>query len=487
MVGGIYRDRNHRGVRAVIDPSAASNGTRDNPGQAGVPLRGLDLGIPFGDMTVWHSQLKFVDVSYISQPSLNFSFRAYYAYEDGEHSGNFFSGQGGAVPADGILNTTGVLNDQQNKHHYGTMDGTWIWKVGDLFENQFTFGTDLQYRAGGNRRGFSNRPVSTGLEPLDTNNIAAYLNQPQPVIPWNDVTDSQEVTGGTFFQNNVKLFENKLRLAYGWRYNYAGSTRNRVTDQALINPDGTADLENTNFNDWQNDFVEDTYISERYGITYRPREDIALYWGTSDSFNGNGTALLVSGDIAPPEVSDGSEFGIKVSMLRGFTGTLSFFEVEIQNRLQDDPNNVGFKVVRPPLSNEGWELSLAWQNENLALLGGYYSGDLRDEQSGLRPDREANETFNFWGRYQFTEGPLEGFSFGGGTNWVGEALTDGGSRILADYQTVDVFAAYQLNDWKFQINGTNITDENFTFRYIRVGLVLPAPADRWKFSVSRSF
>lgn len=82
---------------------------------------------------------------------------------------------------------------------------------------------------------------------------------------------------------------------------------------------------------------------------------------------------------------------------------------------------------------------------------------------------------------------MAGFSFGGGTNWVGEALTDGGSRILSDYQTVDLFASYKLNDWKFQINGTNVTDESFIFRYIRAGLVFPGPQARWKLTVSRYY
>ncbi len=486
MVGGLYRDRNHRGVRAVINPSTGTNGTRDNPGVAGEPLYGVDLGAPF-EQGLWNTQMKFFDLRYLSKPSSNFSFRAYYAYEDGEHSGNFFSGGGGPIPADGIYGVTGIVNDQQNRHHNAAMDATWIHNQGDLFENQFTFGADMNYRSAGNQRGFSNRPVSSGVQDLDTQNIDAYFNQPEPDIPFNDVTDAQELTAGFYLQNNLKFWEDRIRLAYGWRYNYAGATRNRVTDQALVNPDGTLDLPNVNFNDWQSDFVDDSYISERYGITVRPVSNVALFWGTSDSFNGNGTALLADSSLAPPEVSDGSEFGIKVDMLYGFTGTLSFFEVEVQNRLEDDPNNLGFKRIRPPLSNEGWELSLAWQYENFSIIGGYYSGDLTDEASGFRPDREPNETLNFWGRYQFTEGPLAGLSIGGGTNWVGDALTDGGSRVLSDYQTVDAFLSYQLNDWKIQLNGTNITDERFIFRYIRAGLVFPGPLARYKLTVSRYF
>ena len=484
--GVLYQDRNHTGLRTVIDLKTASNGTRANPGKSGVPLRGFDLGQPF-DEGKWDIQMTYVDVRFTAKPTEDIGFQAFYAMEYGESGGNFFSGAGGAVPASGILNVTGTLNDGQTYHHNAQTDITWKTRTSFL-ENRVTAGGDMNYRSNENRRGFSNRAGSTGVQAFDYNNVAAYANQPQVLIPWNDRTNSTELAGGFFVQDELSFLDNRLILTGGLRYNYVTSQRLRANAPAAVDPATGQFIPGVNLGPYQGEAVEDDYMSERYGVVVKPLPNLSAFWGSTDAFRGNGTALLVGGGIAPPEISTGIEYGVKMDSVYHFTGTVSFFDINVTNRLQDDPNNVGFKRIRPPLNNEGWEASLAWDYEGLTIMTGYYSGKLIDKDSGLRPDVEPDQTFNLAARYKFAEdSSLSGLSFGGGTNWVGEALTDGGSRTLGSYQTVDVFATYKWDKWKAQLNGSNILDENFTYRYARVGLVLPAQGARWALSLTRSF
>ncbi len=484
--GAFHQDRNHNGLRTIIDLKTASNGTRANPGKAGVPLRGFDLGQPLPEGK-WDIQMTYLDARFTAKPSEDIGFQAFYAMEYGESGGNFFSAAGGAVPASGILNVTGTLNDGETYHHNAQTDLTWSIR-NDFLENRVTVGADMNYRSNENRRGFSNRSSSTGVQAVDYNNLAAYYNQPIPSIPWNDRTNSTELAAGYFVQDELSFFDDRLILTGGLRYNYVSSQRLRAPAPAAVDPVSGKFIPGADLGPYQGEAVEDDYISERYGVVIKPMNNMSVFWGSTDAFKGNGTALLVGGGIAPPEISTGIEFGVKMDSVYNFTGTISFFDINVTNRLQDDPNNVGFKRIRPPLSNKGWEGSLAWDYNGLTLVGGYYDGNLLDEDSGLRPDREPNQTFNFFGRYKFEEGSsLEGFSFGGGTNWVGEAISDGGSRIIDSYQTVDVFASYSWDNWKVQLNGSNVFDENFTYRYIRVGLVLPAQASRWTLSATRKF
>ena len=484
--GAFHQDRNHTGLRGIIDLNTASNGTRANPGKSGLPLRGFDLGQPFEEGK-WDIQMTYLDARFTAKPTDDIGFQAFYAMEYGESGGKFYSGAGGAVPTSGILNVTGTLNDQENYHHNVQTDITWKAR-NSFFENRVTAGGDMNYRSSENRRGFSNRAGSSGVQAVDFNNLAAYSNQPEPSIPWNDRTNASEIAAGFFVQNELSFWDGKIILTGGLRYNYVKSERLLAPAPAAVDPVTGEFIPTVNLSPYQGLAVEADYTSERYGVVIKPLPNLSAFYGSTDAFRGNGTALLVGAVLAPPEVSTGKEYGIKVDSVYNFTGTVSFFDINVNNRLQDDPNNIGFKRIRPPLRNKGWEASLAWDYKGLTLIGGYYSGDLLDESSGLRPDLEPNETINFLGRYKFEEGSsLEGLALGGGTNWVGAATSDGGSRIIDSYQTVDVFASYTWDKWKIQLNGSNIMDENFTYRYIRVGLVLPAQGSRWALSLKRSF
>jgi len=495
-IGYAYMDRALVNDRGVIDPSTGTEGTVDSPGNAGVPLRGFTTAMAFNDtIGIVRTQTKILDVVYTSTPFPGFSYRAVFSWESYQQAGNFFSGPGGSIPEDGVYSPVAfALNDSDFEVLNGALDMTWNYKHkgGDSFKNRLTLGTDLSYQNGTFTRALG-RPPQTPLLPIDTNNLSTYLNQPEPVVNWADTGESDELIGGFYVQDRLSFWQDKLQFNGGVRYNFIGGSRLFIPTptgrKGVFLEDENGDvILNFPFNDFQRHFLKTTYVSTPYGFVVKPIEQLSFFYGFSDAFRSNGTnTLIFGGGRVPAEISEGREFGAKFDFLRGLSGTISFFDIDVTNRVTDDPDNLGFKIVRPPLNNTGWEMSLTYLWKDLTLLAGYYDGDLKEKASGLRPDREPNETFSLFGRYQVSKGSLAGLTIGGGYNWVGSYPVNGRTEIVSSYETFDIFLGYQRGDWRFQVNGKNIFDENYTVRYIRPGLVLVGNGDYWQFSVTRFF
>jgi len=72
--------------------------------------------------------------------------------------------------------------------------------------------------------------------------------------------------------------------------------------------------------------------------------------------------------------------------------------------------------------------------------------------------------------YSFIEGPLAGFGIGGGVRYTSEsqgALPDAfGTPVFAGEEStlVDAILRYDLEDWRFALNGSNILDEQYVAR-----------------------
>ena len=130
---------------------------------------------------------------------------------------------------------------------------------------------------------------------------------------------------------------------------------------------------------------------------------------------------------------------------------------------------------------------LSYALKDITIMGGYYSGDIKDKETGFQVDRVANKTYNLAARYQASKGSLAGLYFGGNYSWVSDMVARGGSRITPSYELMDVFLGYRWGDWKFQVNGKNIFDENYNRRYVRPSLTLVAQGETWQFSVTRYF
>jgi iron complex outermembrane recepter protein len=66
-----------------------------------------------------------------------------------------------------------------------------------------------------------------------------------------------------------------------------------------------------------------------------------------------------------------------------------------------------------------------------------------------------------WGEYAPQEGALAGLMLGAGIRYVGNTVDLTDSYEVPSYAVVDALVAYELENWRFALNATNLTDEKY--------------------------
>lgn len=500
IIGYWHNDRDVTGGdRGIIDPSTAeddSGATRANPVHTGVPLRGFVAGQAFSEFNdfpaILQTQADVLDVNYTSNPFPGFSFRTHFVWEHRQQAGNLFHGSGNNL-AD-VYNAAFSGNDDDQEILNALIDGTWTYRHSENFENRLTMGAEVSYINGTFTRAVGGSAIVGGLVPITVDNLQAYLDQPLPEIKWSDTGESDELIGGFYAQDRLSFWQNKLQFNVGIRYNWIGAARLFIPTPTGVKGDFRTDpvtgeqIPNFDFDEYQRHFAKASYVSTPYGFVVKPIEQLSFFYGFTDAFRSNGSnTLTFDGKRPGPSISEGTEYGVKFDFLKGVSGTISFFDIDVNNRITGDPDNVGYKIILDPINNQGWEIFLSYALKDFTIMGGYYHGDIKDKNTGFQVDRTANDTYNLAARYQASKGSLAGLYLGGNHSWVSEMPQRGGTRITPSYAVTDVFLGYRWGDWKFQVNGKNIFDENYNQLYVRPSLTLVAPGESWQFSVTRYF
>ncbi len=208
----------------------------------------------------------------------------------------------------------------------------------------------------------------------------------------------------------------------------------------------------------------DEEISPRFGLVYKPMENVSIYGSYSESFlprsgeqfaniNGDNNAL-------DPNTFSNLEAGVKWDFQPGVSFTAAIFEIE-QSSPQVADNDPGtLDVIDTEIT--GFELQLQGQlTERWYISGGYsyLDGEQVDRSgpTGLRP-RELPETMvSLWNSFQVTDR----FGLGLGLTYQDESfINNSNSAVLPSYTRVDAAAFYDISeDLRIQLNVENLTDE----------------------------
>lgn len=296
------------------------------------------------------------------------------------------------------------------------------------------------------------------------------------VIPnFLELVDRQNPTG--FFQNaagesdafhwamqdNLSFFDGRLIGVVGIRYDWSSSKN--VNFRA--NPDGR--LTKSPGSNWGN----------KYGVIVKPIEGVSIFYNYSETFAiVNTTDVRLGptfGEKYPNRVGENNEFGVKFNLLENrLIATASYFDINDTNVLVRTidflgtvtgfPSTSYFELGGEGFRSEGVEFDVALQpTDNLSLT--FSVSDLKAvlPREGGSDRRRRNVPQNTWavfGKYQFLEGPLNGFSFGFGAEHTADRSGDGGDSFsLPDYTIFDAFVGYQREKWGIQVNIFNLTDE----------------------------
>jgi len=139
--------------------------------------------------------------------------------------------------------------------------------------------------------------------------------------------------------------------------------------------------------------------------------------------------------------------------------------MELSNVVLNIPLETGRTVPRAvgEQATDGYELdgSLIF-NENLSLLFSVSDIDSLNSQGDPFRGVPQDLNYNFWAKYDFSENsPLEGFYSGIGFRHNGRAAADNGANFFLDkHNTVDGLIGYKRDNWKIQINITNLLNDD---------------------------
>lgn len=334
-----------------------------------------------------------------------------------------------------------------------TTNETSIWsgevtlaKKFDLFgqTHDVVIGTDYRNEDVENFLAFSFPPVLDNIFDLQNTFDGANATFPFEFVD----TESDFEQNGMFGQAVLRPADGVI-LTFGARHDWA-----RVDILNLLS------AETTNVD--QNDFTF------RVGGSYAVNQWANVYATYQQSFLPQ-TALEVSGDIVPPETGENVEVGAKFDLFDGrFSVTTALFRTQRQNVATADPNNPGFSIVTGEQRNQGVEFDINGEpipglklNAQFSYLDAEITADTNEAVIGNSPAFiPVDYRAGFFGTYQFQQGALDGFGFGGGGFFHSGFIADLSNSFQTDaYERYDVVMFYEPSDWlRLSFNARNLAD-----------------------------
>ena len=195
-------------------------------------------------------------------------------------------------------------------------------------------------------------------------------------------------------------------------------------------------------------------ILPTYGFTYKPVENVAMYFGHTESFSRglmiNDDTYTNNGQVMEPVKSKQNEIGVKYQNA-GIMTTLSYFDIDEANRYDiNADNNMKTKLDDGKNRYKGVELTV---NGKLAdkwtATGGFMYLDAQRENTanGTNDGKFVNGVAKWSGVLGLEYKPDDDWGVVGRANWVDTAYIDskaaGGKTEIPSYVTFDLGVNYK--------------------------------------------
>ncbi len=246
---------------------------------------------------------------------------------------------------------------------------------------------------------------------------------------------------GVFLQNHLNITE-QFMLSVGVRYD-------DVEREPLSGSSSSAqEYDNT---------------AGQVGLRYDLTDNASLFANYSESFSPN-FVLDKNNNVLEPEIGDGYELGIKGNLLEGrIDYTFALFDITKTNvaildptAQATDPNPFG-QIAQGEQTSEGAELDISGMVTDLWRINLAVGYTDTEAENGMEIIGAPDLTASLWSAYQLTDN----WSAGGSVEYVGERLATNDPVYLDTHYVVNAFVGYDLGPWKYQLNLTNLTDEEY--------------------------
>lgn len=430
---------------------------RGVPSLNGAPLEGFDdtfFGAPGFNNTQLEAHIARVRVDHQLNSEWSINATAQYADYDKEYQNLYpvgFDDTTNMVTLDGYRDTTQRENLLLQFNVIGQFEATG-------FEHTVLVGAEYGQQDTENAR-LDNFFTAT------SDDQQSFLFSDPLVIPEFTLTApvrdrASDVTfTSAFVQDEIKLTDNWILVA-GLRYD---SFDIDVVDTIEVN-DGA--------DDGNNGFLssDDTEVSPRVGLIYKPSEDVSIYASYSKSFlprsGDQFLTLSLTSQALEAEEFENREVGVKWNISDALSLTAAYFEVDRENGAAvnpDDPETAvltgtettGFEVQLVGNITEAWQITAGYSNldGNQTRVSG--NGGFDGQELAQLPEH----MYTVWSKYTLNDD----WSAGLGFIYQSEQYASLSNNVeLPDFARVDAAVYYNYSeDLTIQLNVENLFDEDY--------------------------
>lgn len=259
---------------------------------------------------------------------------------------------------------------------------------------------------------------------------------------------------GFFAQDHVSLFDQRLQLVAGLRYDTAEQESTSLTVRTPIT------------------YQPPDVITPRYAVLWRPVPAVTAYASYGEAFQPDfsGRPIFGTDRRLDPVTGQLVEGGLKSKLAGGRLWLdVAFFRLERENIVNADPNNTGFVLQSGLERARGYEISFnADPLPDLTVFGGYsftdayVASDTNRALIGRRVQGVPRHSFTTFGKYRLRNGPLKGLGFGAGVRWVDDRPgANNTTLVFPGYTVVNAQVNYAWRRWAFNLSVANLCDEYY--------------------------
>jgi catecholate siderophore receptor len=288
----------------------------------------------------------------------------------------------------------------------------------------------------------------------------------------NSSTETDISVSSFYFQDQIEVTDNLIVLL-GGRYDKFDITVDDLKSES--DPSSVSRV--------------DEEFSPRFGLIYKPKNNVSVYYSYSESFMPSSgeqfkdpTSVEAPWEKLKPHYYETSEVGLKLDLNKSLSLTSAYFESEAE---VEDYDNSEY-ISKRGLSVDGFELELKGRvNENLNVAFSYSNLDGETAKGG-QPREIPESTYSIWTTYDIN--PNFGWALGVMHQGESAVKDDKPDPLLPAYTRVDAAVYYSIaDDLKLQLNIENLSDEVYFPHSHKAHQVAVGEARSTRLSLSKTF
>ncbi len=215
---------------------------------------------------------------------------------------------------------------------------------------------------------------------------------------------------------------------------------------------------------------KDEEITPRFGLIYKPQDNISIYGSYSETFLPRSgeqfLTLNLDGESTRPQFFKNSEIGAKWDIRPGLSLTSSVFKLDRESFTSVDPNDAAQLLVIEGSQTKGFEFQLTGDlTDQWYITTGYSYLDGQVDRvdgsghNGNKTRQTPEHMASIWNNYQYNDR----LAFGLGATYQDSYFVREDNAVeVPGYIRFDAAVYYDLSDaTRLQINMENLADTNY--------------------------